>query len=127
MATNAAERANESTGLLERLQSLAAWLRIGRWVFAGVLLLGLGTFAAATTGSIDTGWAQPGFISAVWGLLTLTFIAGFRSVPPRIRSGWLRRGLRAIHRGGYWLLALLTLTATIASALLTLRLVLYAG
>ncbi len=123
MATNDIQGASG----LERLQRVAARLRPLRWPLLAVLLLSIGAFAAATIGRAPANWAQPAFIGGIWSLLTLSFVTGFRAVPARIERGLLRRGLRSLHRGAYWLLALLTVVATVATALLTLRLLLYAG
>jgi len=94
-----------------------AWLTLA----VCVVLFGYAVLEGSSNNRIE----QPAMLTGIWAVLLLSFLYGFRAIPPEIEKPWWRRAARKIHRGCYWLLALLTATATIALVMLCLRLLIH--
>ncbi len=114
--------------MLARLNKIA--LRLGplrgfAWL-SFTICLGVFVYSVVDPNSNDQ-LAQPAMLFGIWSVLLLSFLYGFRAVPEPVLKPWWRRWMRQAHRGGYWLLALLTTVATIGLVMLCLRLLLYAN
>ncbi len=113
--------------ILERTQSLALKLRPLRlpiWILL-VLCIAVIVYALSNI-HLDRRWEQFGFLGGTWSVLLLTLIYGFSYIPPPSDAGWWRRVGRSIHRGLYLIVAGVTLIASAAFILLTLRLLIHA-
>ena len=110
---------------LHRIALALAPLSLPAWL----LLVGsAGLFAYAVLGTDGRSQlAPPAMITGIWAVLLLSFLYGFRAVPEPIAKPWYRRWMRGLHRGGYWLLALITAVASVGLVMLCLRLLLYAN
>ena len=113
---------------LERLQRVALAIYPWRHLFwLGVTLCTVLFFYAVLEPASGNRIAQPAYLAGIWLALVLSFVYGFRQVPPTVTKPWWRRWLRNVHRGGYWLLATLTLVATLGLVSLSVRLLLQVG
>jgi len=109
---------------LNRIALVLAPLRRLAWLSTVICLT---VFIYAVVGESDTNnnLTRPAMLVGIWSVLLLSFLYGFRAIPEPIAKPWWRRWARKTHRAGYWLLALLTTTATVALLLLCVRLLLY--
>lgn len=114
--------------MLARLNKIAltlAPLRAFAWLSLAICL-GVFVYAVAIADN-NNQLAQPAMLIGIWSILLLSFLYGFRAVPAPVQKPWWRRWARQVHRGSYWLLAVLTAIATVGLVLLCLRLILYAN
>lgn len=114
--------------MLERLNSIARRLLPLRMLFLGLavfafLMLIVSLFAEQ--GGQQGLFAMPALTLFLWALSVFVFILNFAIIPQRQagESGLVRRGLRRLQRGWYWLVGLFFLSTTLVLLYVTTRLV----
>jgi hypothetical protein len=110
---------------LNRIALALAPLRVLAWLSLASCIV---VFAYAVV-NIDSSnqLTRPALLTGIWSTLLLSFLYGFRAVPPRVTKPWWRRWARHTHRAAYWFLAMLTAFATLGLVLLCMRLLLHAA
>jgi len=78
-----------------------------------------------STAQDDVKYLIPGVLGILWSLSAYGFISTFKFVPEKAKpsNGFFHRLKRNIHRSWYWFIAILFTGTTIASVLLTTRLI----
>lgn len=112
--------------MLERLQSVANWLRplLPVAVLLGTAGALLFLWAAVAGGTQDDGLLIFGLIATLWGALLFALITGFRHIPPTVDPAlpWFRRMRAHLARGAYVLMAWAMLAAAAMAVMMTGRL-----
>ena len=113
--------------MLDRLKQLAVKLQPARTpvlLLALACLAGIGFLLLVTPQAGDR-LLIPLLALLLWSFSAYDLIATFHAIPspPAADAGLLQRLRRHLHRGWYWLLALVFLAATVAVLLLTFRLI----
>ena len=113
--------------MIDRLSRIAESLRVVR---TPSLIVALACFATivflllvADSPELDR-FLMPTFIGLLWAIGLYSFVEAFRGVPETGDSaqGILHRLGRSIRRGGYWVLSMLFVGATLLALYLTVRL-----
>lgn len=115
-----------ATGMIDQLQRAARalqFLRVPAIVLGLVALATLLVLMLASPSREGDRLLIPSIVCLLWSLSTYAFITMFREVPEKSgkRSRFFARVRRAIVRAGYWLLAVVFVTTTLAVTWLSFR------
>jgi membrane protease YdiL (CAAX protease family) len=112
--------------MIDRFTKIAdalQFLRLPSVVVGLVCLVGAVTIVVSSNSHGGDLYLIPSVVGMLWAIATYTFLASFRSVPPKAASSWglFRRLKRRAVRTGYWFMAAVFLATTVGVIVVSYR------
>jgi hypothetical protein len=114
--------------MIDKLKEIAEALQFLR---IPAVILGLASLVAAITIIVSSKsheedfYLIPSVVGILWSLTTYSFLAGFRTIPPKADPSWkfFKRLRRRTARAGYWLLGIVAVGTTIGALFVSYRMI----